>query len=93
MSKMISRVPQGWELRPLTPIPDFAVITGLSTGTAYNLAKAGKIEFAKLAGRTYVRTESVIALLASAQPYRPNTKKTAAATQARKQAAASAWRD
>lgn len=93
MAKSISRVPEGWELRPLTPIPDFSVITGLSTGTAYNLAKAGTIELAKLAGRTFVKTETIVALLASAQPYQPNTGRTAAATQARKQAAADAWLD
>ena len=92
MTKMISRVPQGWELRPLTPIPDFSAITGLSTGSAYNLAKAGKVELAKLAGRTYVKTSTIIALLASAQPYVPNTRKTAAATEARKKAAADAYR-
>lgn len=92
MTKSISHVPQGWESRPLTSIPDFVVITGLSAATAYNLAKAGKLEFAKLAGRTFIRTETVIALLASAQRFEPNTRRTAAATEARKQAAADAWR-
>lgn len=92
MTKSVSRVPQGWEMRPLTPIPDFAVITGLSTGSAYNLAKTGKVQLAKMAGRTYVRTETIVALLASAQPFTPNTRRTAAATEARKRAAADAWR-
>ncbi|MCO5089874.1 hypothetical protein [Bosea sp. (in: a-proteobacteria)] len=92
MAKSISRVPLAWETRPLTSIPDFSVITGLSSATAYNSAKSGALELVKLAGRTFIRTETLVAFLASAQPYQPNTRKTAAATEARRKAAADAWR-
>lgn len=49
----------------------------------YAAAAAGKLELAKIGGRTVVTAKSVRALLKSAEPYAPATHRTAAATRAR----------
>ena len=92
MHKVSKSVPQGWELRPLTPLSDVPVIAGFSISTAYSLANSGTLEFAKLGGRTYVRTTSLIAYISTARPYLPDSGRVAVANRARKRAADDAWR-
>lgn len=80
-----------WRERPFLTLQDAAEIVGCSTATLYGAAAAERLELCRLGGRTLVKTPSLIAYIGTAKPWTPcaRTKK---ATEARKQAAAAAWR-
>jgi hypothetical protein len=77
----------------LTPVADVPAIAGFSVATAYGLANKGVLDFRRLAGRTFVTTESLARFLDSAAPHDPrsNTARTAPAVAARRKASERAW--
>jgi hypothetical protein len=60
-----------WQDRPLQTILNTAHILSSSTATVYRLAHAGDLELARLRGRTFVATSSIIEFLQTAQPWSP----------------------
>ena len=58
-----------WRDRPLLPLLTASEIAGVSPSSLYALADQGRLRFRQLAGRTLVDTESLIALLNSAEPW------------------------
>jgi hypothetical protein len=61
-----------WTERPYLPVAPSAALAGCSSAQIYALAKAGRLELVKLAGRTLVTVASLRALLDSAVPYVPD---------------------
>ncbi len=65
------------------PLNEAARLLCRSRAGLYLLAANGRLDFAKIGGRTVVSVKSVRAMLKSAEPYAPATHRTAAATRAR----------
>jgi excisionase family DNA binding protein len=65
-----------WRERPIASIENTAVLLQCSRSHVYSLAREGHLAMVRLAGRTQVRTASIIALLDAAEPYTPGTGQT-----------------
>ena len=72
-----------WQALPYQPVARTAAITGRSPAHVYALLKSGALRAVKLAGKTLVTTESIVELLAGAQPWSPDHDKIASAQRAR----------
>ena len=72
-----------WQALPYQPVARTAAITGRSPAHVYALLKSGTLRAVKLAGKTLVTTESIVELLAGAQPWSPDHDKIASAQRAR----------
>ena len=72
-----------WQALPFQPVGRTAAITGRSPAHVYALLKSGTLRAVKLAGKTLITTESIVELLAGAQPWSPNHDKIASAQRAR----------
>lgn len=71
---LVSKFP--WQDLPLQTVKDTSTITGGSPGRVYALIGAGELEAIKLAGKTLVRTPSILALIErSGEPWKPNLKR------------------
>jgi hypothetical protein len=75
--------PISWRDRPFHTVPQTANIIGGSTSRAYALLKDGTLEAVRLAGKTLIKTESIIIFLATAQPWKPNHERVMRAVRAR----------
>lgn len=85
-----------WRDRPYLSMKDAAELAVCSRSSLYTAANEGRLELRRLNGRTLVETKSLIAFLGTAERWTPSKqskKATAAATDARIKAAASAWAD
>ena len=72
-----------WQALPYQPVARAAAITGRSPAHVYALIKSGTLRAVKLAGKTLITTESIVELLALAQPWSPDRDKIASAQRAR----------
>jgi hypothetical protein len=61
-----------WQSRPLIPINVASQVSGNSPTQIYRHASQGRIELRKLGGRTLVVTSTLLALIASAEPWTPS---------------------
>src|SRR5262245_57142409 len=68
-----------WTQWPYQTIQNAARISGRSTGGIYGLVHAGVLEADTVAGKTLIKTASLLALLSSANPWRPNRDRVSAA--------------
>lgn len=59
---------------PFRTVKDASRAIGASRGKIYALAHEGRLELAKLGGRTLVRTESLVTYLRSAEPWSPSNR-------------------
>lgn len=73
-----------WRDRPYQPLRTAAEIVGCSRPHIYKLAAQRRLELVRVAGMPMVPTDSILALLQSAEPWTPDTKRNAAAVAARK---------
>jgi hypothetical protein len=67
-----------WRDRPLLTVQDAATVAGLSTASIYRFAGEGRINLVRLGGRTLVTVESLTALIATAEPWSPSARGSAA---------------
>lgn len=74
----------------LVPVPDAGRCLGLSRGKLYDMEKKGQVQFVRLGGKTLIRRSEIVRLAASAQPWRPDSSRSAEANAARRSAAAAA---
>jgi hypothetical protein len=63
-----------WAERPYLAIPLVAELLGRTVSGIYGMLRDGRLRGVHVAGRTMVVTESVLALLNSAIPYRPGRR-------------------
>lgn len=77
----------------LLPLPNAARILGLSRPTLYKMAEHGEAQFVRLAGRTLMRRAEVERIAASAEPWRPDTARSAKANAARMRRSAPSAQD
>lgn len=61
-----------WRDLPHHTIKTAASLLGCSPGKVYAELHAGNLSAVKLAGRTLITTDSLLAMLAKAQPWRPD---------------------
>lgn len=52
-----------WFQKPVLPLRVASEVLGVSRSSLYRLQAGGKLTFARIGGKTVIRTESVIALL------------------------------
>ena len=83
-----SNVP--WTQRAYLNLNVASDVSGLSTGSFYNAAKAGRITLLKLGGRTVVTPAELQKFLASAEAWTPSAK-TQKAVEARTARTRAAW--
>jgi hypothetical protein len=63
-----------WRDRPFLSTKATAVLLGTSVSQVYKLVKDEQLVFVKLAGKTLVRTDSLIALIGAAADYSPSDR-------------------
>lgn len=80
-----------WRQRPRLRMTEAAEIACLSPASLYSLARDGRLELRKIAGRTVVDTQSLIKLIENDEPWTPS-KRGAAARLKRSKENASRWR-
>lgn len=61
--------PTPWRERPLLSMQMASEVAGVSRGSLYRLAAEGRLQLKKLAGRTLVDTNSLIAILDNAESW------------------------
>jgi hypothetical protein len=81
-----------WRETANLPLPRAAEIAGVSPAALYGYEKQGRLTFRRLAGRTLVSTESLIALVDKAEPWTPSTRGKEARAKRSERAAAS-WQE
>jgi len=79
-----------WRSAAYLTLPRASEIAGISPASLYKLNEAGRLEFKRLAGRTLVTTESLIALIDSAEPWAPSDRG-ASGRAARAERARASW--
>jgi hypothetical protein len=73
-----------WRDRPRLTIDQTSTLLGGSKSRTYGLLASGKLEAVRLAGKTLVKTPSVIALLEKEEePWKPNRERVAKAVAGR----------
>ncbi|UES46827.1 hypothetical protein [Roseibium aggregatum] len=82
--------PIDWRNSAYLPLTRASEIAGVSTASLYNFESAGRLQFKRLAGRTLVTTESLIALIDSAEDWTPSDRGSHGRA-ARTQRARAAW--
>ncbi|WP_417578592.1 hypothetical protein [Pelagibacterium sp.] len=83
-------IDENWRARPLLPIKMAANIAGVSPASLYRAQTDGSIEFKRLAGRTLVTTQSLVAMIDGAEPWTPSDRG-AHGRAARTERARAAW--
>lgn len=73
-----------WQSVPYQPTRRAGAILGVSQAQIYKLLHAGDVDGVKIAGRTLIATESLVKVLAAAQPWRPDPAKSARISTLRK---------
>jgi hypothetical protein len=63
-----------WRECPLLPLSTASVVAGPSITSLYRLEAEGKLQFKRLAGRTFVVTRSLIALVNNAEDWTPSDR-------------------
>lgn len=79
-----------WQQRPHHTIQTASQIAGLSRASLYACAKQGRLTLRRLAGRTLVTTESLIAFINSAEEWKPSDRGSGGRA-ARAERARAAW--
>ena len=79
-----------WRDTALLPLQKAGHVLGISVASLYRLEQEGALKFRRLAGRTLVRTEGVIALADADEPWTPQHAG-AAARAKRAELAANGW--
>ena len=80
-----------WDQRPHLRMTVTTDVTGLSPTTIYRLAAEGKLTLRRIAGRVVVETPGVVALVQSAEPWKPGNRGGAARAK-RAEAVRASWR-
>lgn len=80
-----------WSQRPLLPIKTVAELIGVSRSSIYRLEAAEKLSFAKVGGKTVVRTRSLLCYLDTVEDW-TSGHQGAAGRKARAERAAAGWR-
>ena len=72
-----------WRDLPFQTVGNAAAITGRSPAHVYALLNAGDLDAVKLGGKTLISTQSILAYLARAKPWRADTRRVTAANEKR----------
>jgi hypothetical protein len=80
-----------WRDCPLLPLDTASVVGGPSVASLYRFEAQGKLQFKRLAGRTFVVTRSLIELIDSAEDWSASDRGKAA-RQKRAETARANWR-
>ena len=72
-----------WRDLPFQTVGHTAAITGRSPAHVYSLLKVGDLQAVKLGGKTLIPTQSILAYLARAKPWRADARRVAAANEQR----------
>ena len=72
-----------WQNISVHPVKRAAVIIGASEAQVYALLKSGELGATRLAGKTLVLTNSLIAFLGTAKPWEPDRDRVVNAVRAR----------
>jgi len=72
-----------WRELPFQTVGNTAAITGRSPAHVYTLLNAGDLDAVKLGGKTLIPTQSILAYLARAKPWRADARRVAAANEKR----------
>jgi hypothetical protein len=81
-----------WRDLPHHTMQAAGCISGISPASLYRFASEGRLLLKRLAGRTLVDTKSLIALVDSAEDWKPSSR-TARAVEKRVKRARAAWQD
>lgn len=81
-----------WRDTAFLPLQKAGHVLGISVASLYRLEQEGTLKFRRLAGRTLVRTEGVIALADADAPWAPQSAG-AAARAKRAELAANGWKE
>jgi hypothetical protein len=81
-----------WRDAPLHSMQAASKICGVSIASLYRFAAEGRLTLKRLAGRTLVSTESLVALVDSAEPWAPSTRAMKARS-VRAERARAGWRE
>jgi hypothetical protein len=83
MTTSLQAVGLNWQGVPVHPVKRASSILGASDSQTYALLKQGELTAVTLAGKTLIRTSSIIDFLAKAKPREPNRDRVAKAVSAR----------
>ena len=72
-----------WRELPFQTVGNTAAITGRSPAHVYSLLKVGDLQAVSLGGKTLIPTQSILAYLAQAKPWRADARRVAAANKKR----------
>jgi len=81
-----------WQQIPHQTMQNAGRLAGLSPASLYRYAAEGRLKLRRLAGRTLVDTQSLIALIDSAEEWTPSSR-TEKARATRVERARAAWQD
>ena len=79
MTTSLQAVGLNWQGVPVHPVKRASSILGASDSQTYALLKQGKLTAVTLAGKTLIRTSSIIDFLAKAKPWEPDRDRVARA--------------
>lgn len=63
-----------WKERPLLQMQTASEVTGVSIASLYRFANEGRLQLRRLAGRTLVVTEGIVALVDAAEAWTPSNR-------------------
>lgn len=72
-----------WQVIPYHPVARASAITGHSEACVNSLIRSNALQAVRLAGKTLVTTDSIVAFLARARPWSPDHAKGYSARRAR----------
>ena len=93
MTTSLQAVGLNWQGVPVHPVKRTSSIIGASDSQTYALLKPGELTAVTLAGKTLIRTASIIDFLAKAKPWEPDRDRVARAVAARPDVARKAARE